>query len=83
MFEAQVNFMKSVEKYGMREHVKQLEDSAVASGLEGWKAKLRSAKEEEELKRQFSDYYVSKHLTVTVKHVILVLCSSVPGRATE
>ena len=64
MFRAQVEFIASRDHYTMADHIVALEDSAEKMGLSGWRSKLRSSKQQQELEDKFAVLEIAHALKV-------------------
>ena len=64
LFKAQITFMAGSPTYTMAQHLVQLQDSAKAAGVTGWKSKLRSTEEQQELENQFAEIKIGEALSV-------------------
>ncbi len=58
----------------MAQHLVQLQDSAKAAGITGWKSKLRSSEEQAELDAHFAEIRIGEAMTVRIVCVCVCVC---------
>lgn len=62
LFRAQIEYLANCEDYNMAAHIVALEDNAKSMGLTGWKSKLRSSKQQQELEDRFAHLEIARAL---------------------
>ena len=83
LFKAQLDYLARSPKYAMAQHLTQLQDSAKAAGITGWKSTLRSSEEQAELENQFVEVKIGEAMTVRgdLRSAVLACCPPVTTHA--